>query len=111
MIGAYLIDTVTLRMNKGMDTWQEPNTPTDVTVAAFVDYKERRIQNEAGEVVVSLAKVYMRPRTIITSGYATRATNTISSKDRVIVDGIEHAIVRIGKARDFTVRALEAYIA
>ena len=111
MIGAYLVDIVTLRMDKGSDKWQEPNTAKDVSVKAFIDYGEHRIQNESGEVVVSMAKVYMRPRDIITSGFATRASNTIAYKDKIIFDGATHAIMRIGKARDFSVRSVVVYVA
>lgn len=111
MIGSYLIDKVTLQMDKGSDEWQEPNAYQDVVVRVFIDYGERRIQNAQGEVVVSMAKVLMRPRTIITSGFATRERNTISYKDRIVFDGITHAIMRIGKARDFSVRSLEVYVA
>jgi len=111
MIGSYLVDTITLRMDKGSDKWQEPNTPEDVTVKAFIDYGEHRIQNEAGEVVVSMAKVYMRPRTLIVSGFATRAANTISYKDKIIYDGIAHAIMKISRSRDFSVRSMDVYVA
>ncbi len=110
MIGAYLVDKITLRMDKGSDQWQEPNEPEDITVKAFIDYGEHRIQNAEGEVVVSMAKVYMRPRTIITSKFATRAANTISYKDTVIFDGITHAIMRISKSRDFSVRSMDVYV-
>ena len=110
MIGAYLVDKVTLRMDKGSDEWQEPNTAQDVAVKAFIDYGERRIQNEAGQLVVSMAKVLMRPRTIIKTGFATRATKTIAYKDKVIFDGEEHGILRISKARDFSVRGMEVYV-
>ena len=77
----------------------------------FIDYGERRIQNAAGEMIVSMAKVLMRPRNIITSGFATRAANTISYKDKVIFDGATHSIMKISKARDFSVRCLEVYVA
>jgi hypothetical protein len=110
MIGAYLVDTIVLRQDKGMDKWQTPNTPTDLNVRAFIDYGEHRIQNEAGEIVVSMAKVYMLPRDIIVTDFATRATNTISYKDKVIFDGMEHAIVRITKGRDFSVRSMNVYV-
>jgi len=111
MIGAYLVDTITLRQDKGMDKWGEPNTPTDVTVKARVDYKERNIQNAAGQVVVSMAKVMMRPRTIITTGFATRVANTISYKDVIVFDdGTIHAIIMMGKMKDFSVRGIEVYV-
>lgn len=110
VIGAYLKDSITHRMDKGMDQWQEPNAPQDVTRKAFVDYGERRIENAEGQMVVSMAKVYMRPLTIIVSGFATRAANTISYKDKLVFDGIEHAIVRISKGRDFSVRSMDVYV-
>jgi len=111
MIGAYLVDSVTLRMDKGNDKWQEPLTAEDITVKAFIEYGEHRIQNAEGEVVVSMAKVYMRPRTIITSGFSTRAAKTIAYKDTIIFDGITHAIMRISKSRDFSVRSMDVYVA
>ena len=111
MIGSYLIDTITLRKYAGMDEWQEPTTSVDESVKAFIEYGEHRIQNAEGEVVVSMAKVYMRPRTIITSDFSTRATNTISYKDIIIFDGIAHGIMRISKSRDFSVRSMDVYVA
>lgn len=110
MIGSYLVDTITHRMDKGMDEWQSPNTPTDVSRKAFIDYGERRIENEAGQVVISMAKVYMRPLTIIVTGFSTRASNTISVKDKIIFDGVEHSILRISKSRDFSVRSMDVYV-
>lgn len=110
MIGSYLVDTIILRMHKGADKWQTAVTPTDISVKAFIEYGEHRIQNMMGEVVVSMAKIYMRPRDIITSGFATRALNTISYKDTVIFDGSEHAIIKLSKSRDFSVRSLNIYV-
>ena len=111
MVGAYLVDTITLRMDKGNDEWQEPNATEDVTVKVFIEYKERRVENEAGEALLSKAKVLMRPRTIITDGFASRADNTISYKDKIVYDGREHAILTISKLRDFSIRGLEVYVA
>jgi len=110
MIEAYLVDTIILRMDKGSDKWQEPNTPEDVTVKAFIDYGEHRIENAQGEIVVSMAKVKMKPRTIIKNGFATRASNTISYKDILIYDNEAHSIVKINKFRDFSVRGLDVYV-
>lgn len=77
----------------------------------FINYGERRIENTQGEMIMSTAKVMMRPRTIITTEFATRAANTISYKDRIIFDGKEHGIVKIVHARDFSIRATEVYVA
>lgn len=111
MIGSYLVDTITLRMDKGNDKWQEPNATEDVTVKVFIDYKERRVENAQGEALVSMAKVLMRPRTIITDGFDSRADNTISYKDKLVYDGREHAILVISKLRDFSTRGLDVYVA
>ncbi len=98
-------------MDKGSDKYQEPLPPEDITIKVFIDYKERRIENAEGQIVVSLANVRMRPRTIITSGFSTRADNTISYKDIIIYDGIEHGIIKINKSRDFSIRSLDVYVA
>ncbi len=111
MIGSYLVDSITLRMHKGSDKWKEPISPEDVTVKVFIDYGERRIENAQGEMVMSMAKVLMRPRTVIRSGYSTRAANTISYKDKIIFDGQSYSIMRITKPRDFSVRSVEVYVA
>ena len=110
MIGSYLIDTITLRMFKGTTDFQEPLTPEDVSVKAFVEYGEWKMENEVGDIIVSKTRVLMRPRTIIVSGFSTRASNTISYKDKVIIDSIEHSISHIGKLRDFTVRGFAVYV-
>ncbi len=110
LIGSYLVDSVILRMDKGSNAFQEPDAPEDETIRAFVEYGEYRIQNAEGQVIVSNTKVRMRPRTIITSGYATMAANTISEKDLIVFDGAEHAIMKIAKPRDFTVRGLDVYV-
>ncbi len=112
MIGPYLIDKVTQRLNKGRDEWQEPLPTEDVTIRVFIDYGEHRIQNAEGQVVVSMAKLYMRPRPIITdpTAYAARADFSISYKDTFIFDGIEHAVMRISKSRDFSVRSMDVYV-
>jgi len=110
VIGAYCIDTIVLRKDKGMDEWQEPYTAEDETIKGFIEYSEHRIENAMGQFVISLAKVYLRPMVIITTGFASRAANTISYKDKLVFDGLEHAIIRINKARDFSVRAMEIYV-
>ena len=111
MIGAYLVDSVTLTKYNGSDKWQEPVAATTETVRAFIDYGERRIQNESGQMVLSTAKILMRNRTIITGDFSTRGSNTISYLDTITFDGEIHGIMKISKARDFSVRSLEVYVA
>ena len=110
MIGAYLVDTVVLRKHNGTDKWREPSATTDETIKAFVDYKARQVSNAMGQVVMSMAKVMIRPRTIIVDGFSTRASKTISYQDKLVFDGVEHGIITIGKMRDFSVRGMEVYV-
>jgi len=110
MIGVYLVDTIVLRKHNGTDTWQEPSATTDETLRAFIDYKNRQINNTMGQLVVSMAKIMIRPRIIIVSGFNTRAAGTISYKDKIVFDGVEHGIVMMSKMRDFSVRGLEVYV-
>jgi hypothetical protein len=110
MIGPYLVDTITLVQYKGKDKWGEPLASTSLSVKARVDYKDRVTINIAGEEIVSAAKVTVRPRTIIFADFATRASNTISYEDKVVVDGVSREIVAIGKQADFSVRYLEVYV-
>ncbi len=110
MIGPYLVDTVVLEMFKGSDEWQENTATYSVNVKAFIDYGEHRIQNASGEVVVSMAKILMRPRNLVMSGFASRGPNSISYKDKVTFDGISHSIVRINRSRDFSIRSTDIYV-
>ncbi len=110
MIGTYLVDKVVLRKTKGTDEWQESATTVDETVRAFIEYKERRMENAAGKLTVSMAKVIMRPRDIIVGKYSTRAKKTISYEDLLIFDGRSHSVVTITKPRDFSVRSMEVYV-
>ncbi len=113
MIGPYLIDKVTQRLDKGSDKYQEPLPTSDITIKVFIDYGERRIQNAEGQVVISMAKLLMRDRPIITdpTAFVGRADFTISYKDLFIFDGVSHAIMRISKSRDFSIRSMDVYVA
>lgn len=99
-------------MDKGSDKWQEPLTPEDITVRAFINYGERRIENAEGEMVMSTAKIMMRPRAIIVDDFSTRAAKTISYKDIIIyADGTKHSIKKIIHSRDFSIRSTDVYVA
>lgn len=111
MLKAYLIDTVTLKQHRGKDKWGTINPTTNLTVSVRVDYKERRVTGAENEIVVSMAKVLMEPRTIITGDFATRGDNTISYLDLITLDGVDRRIVWIAKAQDFRMRHLEVYVA
>jgi len=111
MIGAYLTESITLKQYKGEDEYGTPGTRTELTVKARIDYKNRQVTNLAGETVISMAKVAMQVRTIVRSAFSTRIRNTIAYEDVVTFDGIDHAIISIGKQADFSTRFLEVYVA
>ncbi len=98
MIGSYLIDDVTIRNLVSLDQWNTP-TYTDVAVKARVDWQDRLIRNAQGEQVVAAARVYL-------AGDITAPTNA----DRITIDGVEHAIMRVDKKTDFSVSHYEIWI-
>ncbi len=111
MIGVYLIHAVTLKQHKGKDNWGEPNADAEISVKARVDYKERVIRGVGTELVTSNMRVMIKNRTIITSDFSTRATNTISFLDKVTVDGVDHEILQIATQSDFRQQYMEVYLA
>lgn len=110
MIGAYMVDAVTIRMDMGKDRWGEPYAHTDVETRGYIEQKERMVQNAMGQLVLSVAKIWLRPRTIIKEGYPTRVEGTISFKDRIVYNTEEHAIISIELAKDFRTRAVVVYV-
>ena len=111
MIKAYCTDTITLKQYMGADQWGEHITPVEVTFRAHVDQTQRVVIGQAGQLVTSTGKVLMDKRTIVTTGFATRAANTISYQDIIVIEGVDYPIIKIAQARDFRVRHLEVYIA
>ncbi len=111
MIGPYLIDSVVLKQYKGEDEFGTPNAVTEVTLKARIDYKNRQITNLEGESVVSMAKILIRNRDIIRDSFSTRPTTDIAYEDLVYFDGIDHAIIRISRQKDFRTRLMEVYVA
>lgn len=96
MIYAEMVDTV---VHKAASFGQF-GTPTFVTTSrpCFIEYRTRVVQDIHGNMVVSGAKLYMRPLTIIgtTTG---RAADTIHYEDKMTFDGADHQIIKIGKGK------------
>lgn len=111
MVGAYLINSITLKQFRGKDQWGDPIATTNITVKARVEYKEIVVQGLGTELVTSKMRVLLRNRTIITSGFATRAATTIAYEDQITVDGIDHHIIQIATQSDFCQRYMEVYLA
>lgn len=111
MIGSYLTDSITLKQYKGEDEFGTPSSRTSVTVKARIDYKNRQITSLEGVTIVSMAKILMRNRTITRSDFSARATTDIAYEDLINFDGVDHAILSIGRVADFTDRFMEVYVA
>ncbi len=98
MIRAYLIDSISIKYLSALDQWQEPTWNT-VAVKARVEWQDKLIRNTQGEQVISAALVYL-------AGDVTAPTNA----DRIIIEGIEHAIMRVDKKTDFSTSHFEVFI-
>jgi len=77
---------------------------------ARVEYLNQQVFDVNGALVMSAATVLMRPRTIIRTGFSTRAAATIAYEDLITVDGIDHTIIQIAKTRDFRTRFLRVFL-
>lgn len=98
MIDAYLIDEVTIKNLVSLDQWQEPTWALTV-VKARVDWQNKLIRNAQGEQVVSAALVY----------FDSDVAN-LTIDDRIIIDGVEHTIMRVDKKTDFSTSHYEAWV-
>ena len=110
MIGPYLVNSITHKQDKGRDKWGTPNARDSITRKARIDYKNRSVVNMEGETVVSSAKVFIRPLTIIRSGFSARVPGTIAYEDLINFDSTDHKIITIGKIQDFSVKFLEVWV-
>lgn len=111
MITSYLTDTVIQKRYKGRGDYGAPEARDTVTLHARVEYKNRLVNNAAGQTVVSMAKILLAPMTIIRSGFETRASGTLAFEDIFTVDGVDHPVIQIGRLQDFSVRGLEVWLA
>jgi hypothetical protein len=98
MINSYLIDDISIKYLLSLDQWQEP-TWSLVAVKARVEFKNELIRNAQGEQVVSGALVYL-------AGDIVQPTTA----DRIIIEGVEHIIMRVDKKTDFSVSHYECWI-
>lgn len=110
MLTSEMVDTVTQRQITAQDQWGS-FTFTNVSRKANVEYKTRTIQAPDGNFVVSAGVVRMKYLTIITSITA-RATATIHMDDLITIDGVDHRILKLSRAKSLhQTFFLEVYIA
>ena len=98
MISAYLVDDISIKYLTGLDQWNVP-TYSIVAVKARVEFRNQLIRNAQGEQVVSGALVYL-------AGDIVAPTTA----DRVVIEGVEHIIMRVDKKTDFSVSHFEVWI-
>jgi len=98
MISAYLVDSISIKYLTAFDQWNTP-TYTTVAVMARVEWQNKLIRNAQGEQVVSGALVYL-------AGDIVAPTNA----DRITIEGVEHAIMRVDKKTDFSTSHYEVWI-
>jgi hypothetical protein len=98
VLNAYLVDAVIIEYLVTLDKWNNP-TYNQVAAKARVEWSNRLIRNLKGEQVVSAALVYLE-------GNILAPTNA----DKIIIDGVRHAIMRVDKKADFSTSHFEVYI-
>jgi len=98
LINCYLIDDITIKYLSALDQWQEP-TWSSVAVKARIEWQDKLIRNAQGEQVISAALVYL-------AGDILAPTNA----DRIIIEGIEHVIMRVDRKTDFSISHYECFI-
>lgn len=98
MIDAYLTDTVTI-VRVTLDGFNHGARATVATPKAFIQNVRRVVRVPAGQDVLSSANVFVK------------ANVDVRPTDLIQIDGIDHAILRIDKARDFAIDHLEIVIA
>jgi len=99
MLNAYLINGISIKYLASLDQWQTP-TWTTVAVKARVEWNDKLIRNAQGEQVVSAALVYL----------GADLTTVPTTADRIVILGVEHAIMRVDKKEDFSACHYECYI-
>ena len=98
MLNAYLIDPISIKYLTALDQWNVPTFST-VAVMARVEFQNQLIRNAQGEQVVAVGPVILPPDIVA-------PTNA----DRIIIDGVEHAIMRVDKKAAFSISHYEVYI-
>jgi hypothetical protein len=110
MLTSEMIDSVTQRQITAQDQWGS-FTFTNVSRKANVEYRNRTIQGTDGNYVVSVGVVRMKYLPIITS-ITSRATATIHMDDLITVDGVDHRILKLCRAKSLhQTYFIEVYIA
>lgn len=109
MLGAYSVDSITIKKWNGNDQWGEPLSKTNIAITGYVEFKNRLVRNAKGEEVLSEAMAYLGS---CVEGAAFLGRK-ISLEDKVILPGesVERAIIDIRRPKAFTNWHVEIYLA
>ena len=107
MMHVYCVDEITIVKWNGYDSWNEPESASEVDVKGYVEFKTRLVRDQKGEEVVSEVMVYLPRRVETVLG------RKFSLEDRIIVQGesLARAIISIGKPKAFSGGHYEVFLA
>lgn len=106
MITSYAVDSIAVVKWNGEDQWGEPIATTSVAAKGYIEWKTGLIRNIKGEEVVSTVRVYIPLRKLDKS-----VGRALRHEDRIVVDGMERAIIAIHEPKAFNLPHYEVYLA
>ena len=100
MITSYFTDTVTVTSPAALNEWGEPTGAATVrTVGARVEYGAREVRDQAGQIVVSSARILMS------------VDETLTFADKLTLeDGRLRPVIAMNRHTDLTARYLEVHV-
>lgn len=97
MLNAYMTDSVKLHRAASYDKYNQPLPDAEIVLPARVDIGTKLVKDIKGENVYSSMSVIL-------------ASRAISHEDFIEYNGVEYAIISIGKPRDFSWGFLEVFL-
>lgn len=98
MLNTYAVDDFTIKRWQSYDKYNNP-TFLDQPVKGYIEWKNQRVQNIAGEEVVSQATIWLPEK------YARPI-----HKDVITINGIDHSIINVTDLKDFSGTGWTIYI-
>ena len=103
MISSYAVDKITIVKWNGNDQWGEPIATTNINVRGYIDWKTKMVKTILGQevqtTVAAISPVFVYLQMKKTDKALGRA---LRHEDRIIVDGMERAILTIGEPKSFS---------
>ena len=98
MIGAYMIDLITIWKWNGYDSWNEPLSGTAIETKGYVTWKTRLVRDIRGELVPSTVTVLLQKKIDDLIG------RSLCHEDMIEIGGISNprSIIAIGQPKAFS---------